>query len=117
MTSSLRELTQELAQIPEPPPAVTDGGSGGSGGGSSGSNQMSDHDRYWGIMDLATQIGTLAQATNRTVFEIMREMGIPLLSLVRGIGVDIGNLSVEGVRHLGYLATALNTPLSDLARR
>lgn len=115
VTGSLRDLMADLALISAPPERVTGGDSSASGSVSgSTTGGMSDLEAYWAILELATQIGSLSVATGESVYTLLDEFGIPLLTLTQGMGVSLSNLDMEGLNSLSLLATAFNTNLPEM---
>lgn len=115
VTGSLRDLMADLALIPAPPEAPTGGDSSASGSVSgSTTGGMTDLEAYWAILELATQIGSLSVATGESVYTLLDEFGIPLLTLTQGMGVSLSNLDMEGLNSLSLLATAFNTNLPEM---
>lgn len=115
VTGSLRDLMADLALIPAPPETVTGGDSSASGSVSgSTTGGMTDLEAYWAILELATQIGSLSVATGESVYTLLDEFGIPLLTLTQGMGVSLSNLDMEGLNSLSLLATAFNTNLPEM---
>lgn len=114
VTDALRSLRDQLQTIPEPPPIVSDSSGNDSSTVSMTTLEATSIDTYWAILDLAEKIGTLNQTTESGIYSILDQYGIPLTTLVSGLGVTLNNLTMEGLESLSLLATAFNTNFPEM---
>lgn len=119
VTSMLKNLNGTLEEVKQPTPLPADtGGSGSSGGGSTTESEREriqrEAQRFQQALQIAQQIGDLADALNVSVLDLMDEFGVKLTDLASALGINVNKLTKDTAFSLQMLSGALGMSMNSL---
>lgn len=115
VTQALKGLSGQF-QAAQPPvnPSAGASSSSNSSGSSSTSNSLTTDDRFGLAVQIAQQLGQLGLALNVSVFDLMKQYGVSMGTLLSAMHIDLNNIGDATVTNLKILNGSLGTKMTDL---
>lgn len=107
VTSMLKQVQGVLEEVKKPAVSTGGGSYGGGGAYRPAQPEESPVDRYKLALQLAQQLGQLAEIAETGVLDLMESMHIDITKLAEAFGIQVGRLDQTMVKQIGILAGAL----------